>query len=207
VTSRASPCVLSVSEHAGWAYVLCVTTSGEVPSVVERRRVTLIEAGVPTQPYHHEATAMSDDRANALIARVRQSIESQSTAALRRIVSELAPAHAVVGLAIRQSPFADLPEDYADVRTSYRLLCSADGMLYQRALCRAAREHGLDVWECRRGGEMAVAAQALGVTPAAIEEFVSRTGRPAGPPWTEEHRRAYAMGIAVIADHVGSVRL
>ena len=41
----------------------------------------------------------------------------------------------------------------------------------------------------------------LGVTLREVEEFVSRAGRPAGPPWTQEHRRAYAAGIAVLAAH------
>jgi hypothetical protein len=66
----------------------------------------------------------------------------------------------------------------------------------------------LDVHLCRRGEESARAAQQLGVTPADIEEFVSRTGRPAGPPWTQEHRRAYAAGIAVLAAHArGRLRI
>jgi hypothetical protein len=75
-------------------------------------------------------------------------------------------------------------------------------MLYQLAICRAARQLKLDVQMCRRGEEMIRAAQRLGVTEADVEEFVSRTGRPAGPPWTQEHRRAYAAGIAVLAAHV-----
>jgi hypothetical protein len=74
-------------------------------------------------------------------------------------------------------------------------------MLYQLAICRAARQLELEVHLCRRGQEAERAAQQLGVTPAEIEEFVSRTGRPAGPPWTQEHRRAYAAGIAVLATH------
>jgi len=45
------------------------------------------------------------------------------------------------------------------------------------------------------------AAKKLGVTPSDIEKFVNETGRPTGPPWTEEHRRAYAAGIAVLAGH------
>jgi hypothetical protein len=94
------------------------------------------------------------------------------------------------------------------VRTSYRLLCAADGMLYHLAICRAARQLKLDVHMCRRGKETARAAQRLGVTPAEIEEFVSRAGRPAGPPWTQEHRRAYAAGIAVLAAHArGRLRI
>jgi hypothetical protein len=52
---------------------------------------------------------------------------------------------------------------------------------------------------CRRGQEATRAAQQLGLTSAEIEEFISRTGRPEGPPWTQEHRRAYAAGIAVLA--------
>jgi hypothetical protein len=74
-------------------------------------------------------------------------------------------------------------------------------MLYQLAICHAARQLGLDVHMCRRGEETSRAAEQLGVTPREVEEFVSRAGRPAGPPWTQEHRRAYAAGIAVLAAH------
>jgi hypothetical protein len=119
-------------------------------------------------------------------------------------VIELAPAHTAIALAIREPPFDDLPATVAAVRTSYRLLCAADGMLYQQAICRAARQLKLDVHTCRRGKETARAAQRLGVTPGEVDEFVSRTGRPAGPPWTQEHRRAYAAGIAALAAHARS---
>jgi hypothetical protein len=61
---------------------------------------------------------------------------------------------------------------------------------------------GLEVHMCRRGEEISWAAEQLGVTRPEVEEFVSRDGRPAGPPWTEEHRRAYAAGMAVLATHV-----
>ena len=198
---RAEPCVVSVAEHTGWAHLVCVVARGNVPAVIARRRVTLIEKGLPTMPYEHDTTAMREGEADAVIARVRQSIAARTSEALRRVVIELAPAHAAVALAIREAPFDDLPATVVAVRTSYRLLCAADGMLYQLALCHAARQLELDVHTCRRGTEMARAARQLGVTPAAIEEFVSRTGRPAGPPWTQEHRRAYAAGIAVLAGH------
>ena len=196
-----TPCVLGVAEHAGWANVVCVAAREQMPIVVARRRITLIDPGLPTQPYHHEATAMTDGDANALIARVRRSIATRTVDALQRVVAEIATSHAVVALAIRRLPFDDLPETYAPVRESYRLMCAADGMMYQLAICRAARQLELDVQMCHRGEEAPRAAKQLGVRPAAIEEFVSRTGRPAGPPWTEEHRRAYAAGMAALAAH------
>jgi hypothetical protein len=180
-----------------------VAVRGDVPAVVERSRVTLIDAGLPTQPYHHDSLGMREDEANALIARVRRSIDARTAAGFDRLVTELASTYAVVALAIRKPPFADLPATVADAWKSYRLLCAADGMLYQLAICRAARLLGIDVQLFRRRDEAPRAAQQLGVTQGEIEEFVTRTGRPSGPPWTLEHRRAYAAGIAVLAAHTG----
>jgi hypothetical protein len=194
--------VLSVAEHAGWAHVLCVAARDGVPVVIVRRRVTLIDAGLPTQPYHHEATAMKEDDANALIARVRRSVETHAYAALQGVISELAPEHAAVALTIRKPPFEELPDTYSPVRQSYRLMCAADGMLYQFVICQAARRLALDVQMCGRGEEAWLAAKQLGVKAVDLEKFVSRTGRPPGPPWTEEHRRAFAAGIAALAPHL-----
>lgn len=196
-----APCVVSVAEHAGWAHLVCVAARDQQPAVIERRRVALIDKGLPTQPYHHESLTMREDEANALIARVRGSIAAHAIDALQGLASDLASAHAVVALAIRKAPFATLPESVAAVWPSYRLLCCADGMLYQLAMCGAARRLGLEVQMCSRGEEASTAARQLGVTPGEIEEFVGRTGRPSGPPWTEEHRRAYAAGIAALAAH------
>jgi hypothetical protein len=208
ITTRRTPCVVSVAEHTGWAHLVCVAARRHVPAVIERRRVVLIDSGLPTQPYEHDSRAMREDDANALIARVRRSIAARAFEALQRVVTELAPACAVVALAIRQPPFAELPGTVAEVWRSHRLLCAADGMLYQLAICRAARRLKLDVQICRRREETSRAAQQLGVTPGEIEEFVSRTGRPSGPPWTDEHRRAYAAGIAVLAAHArGRLRI
>jgi hypothetical protein len=205
---RPAPCVVSVADHTGWAHLVCVAAPGNVPAVIARRRVALIDKNLPTMPYEHDTAAMSEEEANALIARVRQSIAARTSDALRRVVSELAPAHTVVALAIREPPFEDLPATVGPVRASYRLRCAADGMLYQLAMCHAARQLKLDVHMYRRGKELAQAAQQLGETPAAIEEFASRTGRPAGPPWTHEHRQAYAAGIAVLAAHArGRLRI
>jgi hypothetical protein len=201
---RRAPCVISVADHTGWAHLVCVAAPGRVPAVIARRRVTLIDSGLPRQPYEHESTAMREDEANALIAEVRRSIAVRTADALTHIVSELPRPFAVVALAIRQPPFADLPETVAAVRKSYPLQCAADGMLYQFAICRAARRLGLDVQMCRRGEEASRAAAQLGVPLREVEEFVNRTGRPAGPPWTQEHRRAYAAGIAVLAAHARS---
>jgi hypothetical protein len=75
-------------------------------------------------------------------------------------------------------------------------------MLYQLAVCGAARRLGLDVHIYPRREETLLAAQQLGVTAEALEHFVGHTGRPPGPPWQQEHRRAYAAGIGTLVGYV-----
>ena len=193
-----TPCVISAADHAGWAHFVCVALRG-VPAVIERRRVTTIDAGLPTMPYHHESLGLPVAAANALITRVRRSVAQCTSRALRDLVTDLSPSYHIVALAIREPPFPELPDTVATVRQSYRLQCAADGMIYQLALCAAARDLGLEVHPCGRGEENARAAARLDADSSNIESFVSVRGRPSGPPWTEEHRRAYAAGIAVLA--------
>lgn len=173
--------MIGVAEHAGWAHVVCAAVRNNVPVVVDRRRITLIDAGLPTMPYHHESLAMSVRDADRLIARVRRSIGVCSGRALKQLIADLSPACSVVALTIREPTFAGLPKSVALVRQSYALQCAADGMMYQLALCDAARDLGLDVYQYGRR-----------------ESFDDVPNRPPGPPWTEEHRRAYAAAIAVL---------
>jgi hypothetical protein len=196
-----APCVIGAADHAGWSHLVCVAAPDGVPASVERRRVQTIDAGLPTMPYHHESLGMPVDEANALIARVGRSIAQCTVRALQRVVADLAPAYRVVALAVREPTFPELPHTVEIVRQSYQLQCAADGMMYLFALCRAADDIGLDVERCPRGEENARAALRLHVRPDDIASFVSGTGRPPGPPWTEEHRRAYAAGIAALARH------
>lgn len=204
---RRAPCVVSAAEHTGWAHLLVVAAPNGAPAVLARRRVTLVDAGLPTQPYEHDSRALPARQADALIARVRRSIAARTSLAFERLVDELAPAYAAVALAIRKPPFAELPATVTEAWNSYTLLCAADGMLYQQAICGAAQRLGLEVHLCRRGQEIALAARRLGVTPEQVEEFVARTGRPPGPPWTGEHRRAFAAGIAALAAHTSPAAL
>ena len=184
---KKAPCVLSVAEHAGWAHVVCVAAAGKVPAVVERRRVTLIDPGLPAMPYEHDTAAMPEDEANELIARVRKSINARALLAMQRLATELAPAHAIVALAIREPQFAELPKSVAAVRASYRLQCAADGMMYQMALCGAARKLDLDVYLYRRGEESSRAAKPLAVDTSP-DRRVRHTGRTA--VWSAMDARA-----------------
>ena len=197
-----TPSILAVSEHTGWAYVICVSARDRRPFVITRRRIALIERTLPTQPYEHETRAMPPDEAEALIAKVRKSVARTTDLALGRLVEELSREHPATTLTIRKPPFEKLPASVAAVHASHRLLSSADGVLYHLAICNAAKRLGLEVQRCRRGDEFDLAAAALGVSVDAVEEFVTGPGRPSGPPWTVEHRHSYAAAIGALASRV-----
>ena len=120
---RGAPCMVSVAEHTGWAHLVCVAAPGLVPVVIARRRVTLIDPGLPTMPYEHESVGMKEDEASALIARVRRSIAARTTLALQRVVTELSPTYAAVALAIRRPPYPELPATC--LRCGNRIACNA----------------------------------------------------------------------------------
>jgi pyruvate/2-oxoglutarate dehydrogenase complex dihydrolipoamide dehydrogenase (E3) component len=76
------------------------------PTVVRTDQPTPM-GGFTDPEYAH--VGMTEAEANALIARVRRSIAACTTLALKRLVTELSPAYAVVALAIRKPPFPELP--------------------------------------------------------------------------------------------------
>jgi hypothetical protein len=201
------PSILAVSEHTGWAHVVCVSARDRRPFVITRRRITLIERGLPSQPYEHETRAKPPDEAEALLANVRTSVARTTELALRRLVDELSREHQVTTLTIRKPPFETLPASVSAVHASYQLVCSADGVLYHLAIRKAAKRLALEVQLYRRGDEFGFAAAALGVSPDTVEEFVTGPGRPSGPPWTVEHRRGYAAAIGALVPHVRGLRI
>jgi hypothetical protein len=205
--ARPIPSVLAVAEHTGWAHIVCVSARDRRPFVVSRRRVALIDDGLPTQPYEHDTRALAADEADALVATVRKSAERSAAIALRRIVDEVGNQHPVAALTIRTPPFEQLPASVAEVHASYQLMCAADGLLFNLAIRKAARRLELEVHLHRRGGEIASAAAALKVSPEAIEAFVTGSGRPAGPPWSAEHRLGYAAAIAALATRVRGITI
>ena len=44
---------MGVADHGGWAILVALTPDG---TLLERRRVELVEAGLPNFPHHHEGS-------------------------------------------------------------------------------------------------------------------------------------------------------
>lgn len=190
------PVVVGVADHNGWAMLVTVAETDGEPTVIDRRRVELIEKGLPSQPYHHETTALGETEAEQLVRKVKRSVAASAATALGHLVADLSPQYRVASIAIREPPLEELPATVADVHRSYYVFCRADGMLYHSTIVSTARQLGWNVLLHRRGEELAQAAEALGVDAADVERFINDLKTHLGPPWSAEHRHAFAAAIA-----------
>jgi hypothetical protein len=157
--------------------------------------VRLIENGVPNQPYHHETLALSDPEAEQLLRKVKRSIATCTAVALDRLSADLWPRYRVSSMTIRRPPLAHLPATVGEVHSSYYALCRADGMLYHSAICEAARQRDWTLVFHRRGEELAKAAEAVQASTREVERFIHDLRQTMKPPWTAEHRNAFAAAI------------
>jgi hypothetical protein len=138
---------LGIAHHLGWAVAVTASTDHEV---VDRRRMELIEPGLPTAPIHHEGGphllhrkgSPLDDRAPAkLVSDVRASARRASSAALDELAAGVG--EPIVSMSLRAWP-ADFPEEIA-VQRRVPYESRADSVMYCQVLAELARERGWNV--------------------------------------------------------------
>ena len=159
-------------------------------ALLERRRIELLDAGLPCLPHHHEAQRLPREEAEGLVARVRASASHHAGLALEALAEALA---APVGaIALRTCP--PLPPTVYERITNYRAQCVADTVMFREVLAEAAAARGWAVrwYDPRR--VTAEAAEAMG--RADLAPYLAEVGRAAGRPWQQDHRTAMAAAIA-----------
>ncbi len=195
------PAAVGIADHRGWAILVCVAARKGVPVVLERRRIELVAAGLPHQPYHHEAAELDTADAEQLVRRVARSAATHAQAALSQLRDDLGSQYRLVSITLWEGPPRPLPESFAELQNSQPALLAADGIMYRKAICDAAVDLGIEVARHPRGAETARAALALGVDPARVEVLLGDFGRALGPPWRKEHCSAAAAAIGVLGQH------
>ena len=175
---------------------MSVTASAD-NQVVDRRRIELIEAGMPAAPIHHEggphllhrqAEPLDDDALAALVTEVRASAVRATWAALDGVAS--AVAEPIVSMSLRAWP-ADFPEDIA-VQRQVPYESRADSVMYRQVLADLARRRGWDVHLYNAKDVEAEAALVLGDRAG---EVLHGPRAALGPPWSKDHRMALAATI------------
>ena len=166
-------CIVGVSDHGGWAIFVTASADG---TLLDRRRVDLVDDNLPAIPHHHEAQMLPTDEGVALVERVRASAERYATLVLDALARDVPQ---IDGIALRSCP--PLPPTIAECIKDVRARNVADWVMYRKALAGAAQARGWTVyWFDKK--------QAVDVAKALPK---------LGTPWSSDHR--LAMAGAVIA--------
>jgi hypothetical protein len=210
-----APVVVGVADHNGWAVFVCVGDKDGSPEVVDRRRVELIEPGLPKQPYEHETHGMNTAEAERLVQEVRESAGHCAERALSRLRSSLASSIdsslrarcEIVSIALRTAPLPRSPGSVAEAHASRPVMLRADPMLYHDALCTAAASLGIGVATFPRGEERPRAAEAMATTVERLDRFLSGLRTSLGAPRQQDHQAAAARAIAALGRHTTRIGL
>jgi hypothetical protein len=169
--------VVGISDHGGWAVLVTVAPDG---SLLDRRRVELVDDNLPAIPHHHEAQMLPMDDAVALVERVRVSAEKHAVVALDAVAMAVPD---VCGIALRTRP--PLPLTVAERIKDYRARNVADWVMYREALASAAEARGWSVhwYDAKR----VLASVSLPDIRAVV-----------GPPWNADHKLAMAAALAAV---------
>lgn len=177
--------VIGVSDHGGWAVLVTVARDG---TLLDRRRVELVDDSLPALPHHHEGQGLPLDEAVALVERVRASAERHAVLALDAVATAVQP---ILGVALRS--YQHLPPTIAGRLQDYRARNVADWVMYRKALDAAATARGWPVHFYNPKSVLDAASHAL-----RVENFDARfldMRRVVGPPWSNDHKLAMAAAI------------
>ena len=177
--------IIGVSDHGGWAILVTATRDG---SLLDRRRVELVDDDLPSIPHHSEGQRLPLDQAVTLVERVRVSAEKHAVLALDAVTA--AVPH-VLGVALRLCP--QLPPTIAERITDYHARNNADWVMYRTALASAAEARGLPVFWFDSKRVLEAARRSLGIED--LDAHFLRMRKVIGPPWTKDHKLAMAAAV------------
>ncbi len=187
---------LGIAHHLGWAVAVRATADHQV---LDRRRLELIEPGLPAAPIHHEggphllhrqADPLDDAALAALVADVRASVVRATNAAFDDLASTLP--EPIVSLSLRAWA-ADFPADVA-VQRRVPYESKADSVMYRQVMAELGRARGWVVHFYEAKDVEADAERVLGERAAAV---LHRPRVTLGPPWAKDHRIALAATVVV----------
>lgn len=189
---------IGIDDHNGWANLVIVAVLDGMFEVREVRKVALLDAGLPKQPYHNETVFLQEIEAENLIAKVVGSAVLCTHTVLHEILTDFDEFN-FESIAVRNSPLAALPGSVTEAHANRSTMFSADGMIYHHAFSTSVESLGLCLMRFDRDTVVADAAVAAGLEIEAMQELLAKPGKNLGPPWRKEHRLAFAGAVLALS--------
>lgn len=178
--------------HSGWGAIVAVSNDGGRLSVVDRRRIEVIDEKKSTgkkQPYHF-AKNLALGSAEKYIANCAVDSERLASEVIRSLMDELRDSgYAVRTCAIVLASGRPLPS-LSEILASHPLIHTAEGEFFRRAVWNACEKLKIEVSGVRERDLGTQAKSVLGKSAAAAVKKISQMGKSLGSPWTQDHKSA-----------------
>jgi biotin operon repressor len=187
---------LGFRAHSGWAATVALRGPASSPHVFARRRIELVEPGVPKQPYH-TAEGLPFPSAEKMVTQSVAVATRLAREAVQALVAELRQRgceHITCG--VLQASGRSLP-GLEQILSSHALIHTAEGELFRNAVASACEDQGLPVSRVKERELLADAGKQLGMSAEEVQRQVADMGRPLGAPWGQDQK--YAALIAWMA--------
>ncbi len=192
-TSTMTRAAVGFRAHSGWAALVAVTGSPRSPIVIDRRRIELVEPGIPKQPYH-AAEKLGLKEAEELVRRSTETARLLGRRALRTLMDELREkGHEVVACGLLLGSGRALTT-LAATLASHALIHTAEGELFRDALRHASQHCDLLVTGVKERDLFASAAAKLRLPMNELLRRVTELGMTIGPPWAADQKHAALVG-------------
>lgn len=178
--------------HSGWGAIVAVSNDGGRLSVVDRRRIEVIDEKKFTgkkQPYHF-AKNLALGAAEKYIANCAVDSERLASESIRSLMDQLRDSdYAVKTCAVVLASGRPLPS-LSDILASHPLIHTAEGEFFRRAVWNACEKLKIEVSGVRERDLGTQAKSVLGKSAAATVKKISQMGKSLGSPWTQDHKSA-----------------
>jgi hypothetical protein len=194
---------LGLKAHSGWAALVALSIERQMPKLVDRRRIELVDAAEASwakQPYH-AAAGLEPREAEALVGRAIAAARRLAAREVGAAVESLRlQRREVVGIGILVG--TRVPEwTVAQILSVHARMHKAEGELFRGALVHAGERCGLAVTRVAERDLQERAAKALHLSAAALPGHLAAIGRASGPPWARDQKDAALAAWLALSEH------
>jgi len=187
--------------HWGWSALVTVSLENDVPRVVSRERVHLVETFIYKfrQPYH-TAERMPLERARAFVDGALAEAKRLASSALRSTQKDMEKqGHELTRGALLLASGKTLPS-LDRILQSHALIHTADGELFREGLRHACADCGVAI-ACIRDRELLErGVKTLGMKREKLLRRLTELGGGFGSPWTQDEKYAALAAWLVSAE-------
>jgi hypothetical protein len=183
--------------HSGWAALVVLGKGDGGVTVVDRRRMELVEDEWAKAPYH-AAEDLKPDAARDLVKRGVESAHRIAVQEMRAAVKrERERGHDVTACAVLVvDPMPDWSVE--EILAVHFRMHKAEGVLFREALVGAAKACRLGLVAIPEKLLTKHAERALGIPASGLARKIAKLGKSVGPPWGKDQKDAALAALVAL---------